>query len=163
VAPATPAVAVQIGPQQVQRGTNHQQQVAVSMSTAAALALEHPLRRSWSLASNLDNPSIHAFSHDQLHGLCHATTMDNRATRQQDHLPQASIHGAVLKHGEVVAVADRTAGGNGTFQAGDIGEASWQKDGNVHINWCNGSATKTAWPNPTWYRGQPRTAVHTFI
>ena len=85
---------------------------------------------------------------------------------QQVHIPQASPQstrlGPTLGDGEVVALADRTAGANGTFQAGDIGEASWQKDGNVHINWCNGSATKTAWPNPSWY-GQPRTAVHTLI
>jgi len=86
---------------------------------------------------------------------------------QQVHIPQASPQstrlGPTLGDGEVVALATRTEGENGTFLAGDVGQASWQEDGSVLINWRNGSATTTAWPNLSWYRGQPRSTVHTFI
>jgi len=127
-------------------------------------AFRHAQKREASRASTgVSSENLHSFRHAQIREASRAGTKPKCATSQLDHVPQASPLGPILKHGEVVAFADRTAGRNGIFQAGDTGEASWQEDGSVHINWRNGSATKTAWPNRSWYRGQPRSTVHTSI
>lgn len=146
------------------------------MASDAVLALQ-PLRhscskgstgsasvRSCSTASSCSgNASIHSFRHQQLHQAHRAASKEKCFQSPLAHCPDASPPGSFLAYGDVVALANRTDGGNGTFRAGEIGQASWKEDGSVRINWRNGSATKTAWPNQSWYRGQPRNAVHTFI
>eukprot|EP00747_Dinoflagellata_sp_TGD_P208742 gnl/TRDRNA2_/TRDRNA2_82189_c0_seq1.p2 gnl/TRDRNA2_/TRDRNA2_82189_c0~~gnl/TRDRNA2_/TRDRNA2_82189_c0_seq1.p2 ORF type:complete len:275 (+),score=54.04 gnl/TRDRNA2_/TRDRNA2_82189_c0_seq1:31-825(+) len=60
-----------------------------------------------------------------------------------------------LRPGQVVALAARSSGSNGCFMCGDIGEASFGANGSVEILWPNGTVTRTAWPNGSWYLGTP--------
>mmetsp|Transcript_54427 Transcript_54427/g.126712 ORF Transcript_54427/g.126712 Transcript_54427/m.126712 type:complete len:138 (-) Transcript_54427:332-745(-) len=61
----------------------------------------------------------------------------------------------LLRDGQVVALQGRQTGKNGSFAKGDIGQATWQPNGTVHIVWPDGSQTSTSWPNLAWYRGHP--------
>jgi len=60
------------------------------------------------------------------------------------------------RQGQILALASRQAGGNGLFQAGVIGFGQFLTDGKVRITWPNGTVTITAWPNTSWYLGDPK-------
>mmetsp|Transcript_11878 Transcript_11878/g.26242 ORF Transcript_11878/g.26242 Transcript_11878/m.26242 type:complete len:317 (+) Transcript_11878:31-981(+) len=60
------------------------------------------------------------------------------------------------RQGQILALASRQAGGNGLFQAGVIGFGQFSTDGKVRITWPNGTVTITAWPNTSWYLGDPK-------
>merc|ERR1712232_1240982 len=69
---------------------------------------------------------------------------------------QETLQMPPVEYGQVFALHGRSAGGNGSFEAGDVGEAVHDSDGVVRIIWPNGSCSTTIWPNLSWYRGHPR-------
>ena len=46
-------------------------------------------------------------------------------------------------------------GVDGSFRTGDVGTGRLVAEGWAEICWPNGTRTRTAWPNASWYKGEP--------